>query len=132
MRRREAQAVINAVLVILLAGAIGFAAWRAARKLNKGGGCCGEHETVVLEPVKDKNRAHYPYHVTLEIGGMTCDNCARRVANALNALEGTWATVHIDTKTADVRLKAEPDDDALRRAVADAGYVVLGNRQNVR
>ncbi|MBQ8953570.1 MAG: heavy-metal-associated domain-containing protein, partial [Clostridia bacterium] len=58
--------------------------------------------------------------------GMTCENCARRVENALNALEGVWATVRIDTHTARVRCKTEPDEAALRGAVTGAGYVVNG------
>lgn len=120
----------NVILIILLAAIIGYAAWRSVRKLRKGGGCCGEHEQVSLNAVKDRDKAHYPYRVKLDIGGMTCDNCARRVTNALNALDGTWATVRFDSKTADVRLKNPPDEDALRQAVAGAGYVVIGvNRE---
>ena len=110
------------LLIPLLAGA-GYAAFR---RLKKGGGCCGEHESAVVQSgPRDRNRAHYPYQITLKIGGMTCENCARRVENALNALDGVWARVRVDDAAARILCKQPPDEDALRRAVRGAGYVAL-------
>ena len=114
------------LLPLALALLIAWALHTAIRRSCRGGGCCGEHEeTVKRTPAADRNRAHYPYETVLRIGGMTCDNCARRVENALNALPGTAAKVRIDTKTATVRTKEAPDEAALRGAVAGAGYAVL-------
>ena len=59
---------------------------------------------------------------------MTCGNCARRVENALNALDGTWAEVDLGEKKAKVLLKNKPDINAMAKAVADEGYTVLKNR----
>lgn len=117
----------NLIIVLVLLVVVGGAAWQTARKFRRGGGCCGSHETVKRTArVRDRNKAHYPYQVTLQIGGMTCENCARRVENALNRLDGAWATVRIGSHSAVVRLKAPPDEAALRRAVRDAGYTVTG------
>ena len=63
------------------------------------------------------------------IGGMTCENCARKVANTINAVEGLWAVVSYENRTADVRAKSMPDEASLRRLVSDAGYVVMDFRQ---
>ena len=115
------QPVIILILLMVLASAL----WLTIRKFRKGGGCCGEHETVKKDAVKDKNASHYPYRVSLELGGMTCENCARRIENALNGLDGVWANVSFGKKTADVRCKSTPDEMVLRRAVSDAGYVVM-------
>ena len=113
------QVVLSVLLAALLIGA-GYLTWN---KLRRGGGCCGEHEASVRRiAVPDKNKAHYPYCVTLTIGGMTCQNCAVRVENALNALDGTWARVSLDTKTARVLSKQPPDLPLLCRTVAQAGY----------
>ena len=117
---------VSAALLALLAAIIALAAWRTARKMRRGGGCCGERETVALNGVRDRDKSHYPYRAELEIGGMTCENCARRVANALNALEGTWAVVRFGARRAEVRTKTPPDEQTLRRAVAAAGYSVAG------
>ena len=75
--------------------------------------------------VADRDKRHYPYQTELVIGNMTCENCAIRVENALNALPGTWAQVSISTHKAIVRTKQEPDVTELRCAVSTAGYVVV-------
>ncbi len=117
---------MNAVIIILLVCLIGWAIYRIIRKSQNGGGCCGEHEASVKRaPVKDRNRSHYPYKCSLVIGGMTCDNCAARVENALNDLPGTWAKVDISGNRAAVLSKSEPDEQALRCAVTGAGYTVM-------
>ena len=118
---------MNIALIVLLIALIGWAGWQAVLKLRKGGGCCGEHEAAPRRTgVADRNKAHYPNEAELAVGGMTCENCARRVENALNGLEGVWATVRIDAHTARVRCKSQPDEAALREAVSGAGYVVNG------
>ena len=111
------------VLIVLLAAMLLTAGCLTWKKLTRGSGCCGEHEAAVRRiTVSDRNKAHYPYTVTLTIGGMTCQSCAVRVENALNALDGTWARVSLDTRAALVLLKQEPDIPLLCRTVAQAGY----------
>ena len=117
------------LVVVFLVCLIGWAVFRVIRKSQKGGGCCGEHEAAPKRlPVEDRIKSHYPHKVILQIGGMTCENCAIRVENALNVLPGTWAKVDIADKKATVLLKEEPDIKQLRRAVSGAGYTVLGER----
>lgn len=114
------------LIVCLLVALVAWAMWTMVQRSRKGSACCGEHEsTIARTGASDRNPAHYPHESKLSIGGMTCDNCARKVENALNALEGTWATVRIADHVAQVRSKGEPDEQSLRRAVREAGYVVL-------
>lgn len=65
---------------------------------------------------------------TLTIEGMMCAHCSGRVESALNALAGVTARVDLEKKTAIVTAGAEVSDDALRKAVEDAGYKVTGIR----
>ena len=65
---------------------------------------------------------------TLTIEGMMCAHCSGRVESALNALAGVTARVDLEKKTATVTARAEVSDDALRKAVEDAGYKVTGIR----
>ena len=67
--------------------------------------------------------------MTLTIDGMTCGNCARRVENALNRLDGGWATVDLGAAQAKLLLKKQPEEAVLRQAVRDAGYAVTAIRQ---
>ena len=122
----------TALNAVLTAALLLLAAWALRRTLirsRKGGGCCGEHESAEKKvTVSDRNKAHYPYAVLLQIGGMTCENCARKVENALNLLDGTWAVVSISGGSAKVLSKTPLDEAALREAVRGAGYVVIGCR----
>ena len=118
--------MLNVVIVALLAVLAAWAGWRTVRRARHGSACCGEREAAPERlAVADRDRSHYPFEITLRIGGMTCENCARRVENALNALGDTWATVSIASHTAKVRCKREPDLRRLSDAVREAGYVVM-------
>ena len=118
---------MNVLIVIILAAVIGWAVFHTIQKSKKGGGCCGEHEeTEKRIKVKDRNVRNYPYTTELTVGGMTCDNCARRVENALNGMKDTWAVVRIDNSRAVVRTKDIPDEKQIRETVRQAGYVVTG------
>ena len=75
--------------------------------------------------VVDTDASHYPYSDELLIGGMSCDGCAQNVANALNALDGVWATVTYADHTARVRSKRPINRGVLETAVRDAGYYVM-------
>jgi len=112
------------VAALVVAVACGIVLMR--RRATKGSACCGPIEDAPTRlAVTDRNKSHYPFVTTLDIGGMTCENCAIRVENALNALPGTWATVSIASKQAVVRTKNEPDRTRMHDAVSQAGYVVL-------
>lgn len=63
---------------------------------------------------------------TLTIEGMMCAHCAAHVEKALNALPGVTAVVDLAAKTAVVT--GDAGDDALKKAVADAGYQVTDIR----
>ena len=63
---------------------------------------------------------------TLTIEGMMCAHCAAHVEKALNALPGVAAQVDLAGKTAVVTGSA--GDEALKQAVADAGYQVTDLR----
>ena len=57
------------------------------------------------------------------IEGMMCMHCRAHAEKALNAIEGVTATVDLESKTATV--VGEVSDDAIRAAIAEAGYQVV-------
>ncbi len=62
-------------------------------------------------------------HLTLEVTGMTCASCVRRVERALAAVPGVAAaTVNLAAESADITLARPVEAGALITAVADAGY----------
>lgn len=94
---------------------------------------CGltERETVrsvpetargVREAAKAKNKDNYAYSQTFKISGMTCSNCAKRIENELNELDGVWADVNFESASAEVRAKSEINTDTICGIVARLGY----------
>jgi copper chaperone len=112
--------IIYAVLAVIV-----ILALRAAAGHFRGeGGCCGSAAKSVKAETKKLSDAVTAEKI-LSIGGMHCENCAARVQNALNSIEGVSAEVHLTDKTALVRMSRPVNDGELRAAVARAGYEVL-------
>ena len=64
---------------------------------------------------------------TMKIEGMMCGHCEARVKKALEALpEVSGAAVSHESGTAVVTLSAALADEALKKAVEDQDYKVLG------
>lgn len=124
--------ILNIIIVLIVAVIVVFGSINYIKRLKKGGDCCPEHEEATKSvKVKDRDKSHYPYEAKLAIDGMSCNNCVRNVENALNALDGTWATVSLEDNMATVLLKNPPDIEKLSKAVADAGYMVLKRKSKI-
>ena len=117
--------ISTAVICVILAVICIFSVKKYRKKLTSG--CCGEggEGTVKKRRVSDRNKAHYPYTKILKIDGMSCGNCANRVENALNALDGVWASVDLGSQEALVRMKQPMDPELLKNAVRKQGYTVI-------
>lgn len=116
-------------LIVLAVIAVGmFFGLRRIAASTHGKSCCSDGASgkkAKRVVVADTDESHYPYREELLIGGMSCDGCARNVTNALNALDGVWATVTYADHTARVRSKRPVDRDTLETAVRGAGYFVM-------
>ncbi|MDN6030261.1 MAG: cation transporter [Lactococcus plantarum] len=63
--------------------------------------------------------------MTLKIQGMTCKNCVSHVNDALTSVDGV-VSAKVNLKKGEAVIKAEsPNIDALKSAVAAAGYQVI-------
>ena len=114
------------LIMLLMAILIAFALRRVFYRARKGGSCCGERQqTEERNKVFDRNKDHYSYAITIPIGGMTCENCAVKVQNALNSLNGVWAKVDIAEHKAHIRCKEAPDEKLLRQTIISAGYIPM-------
>ena len=117
--------VIAAVLLIVLAAAV-----VRAKKHFKGGGCCSSGSNTI----RDKKVLTEPVigEKVLTVEGMTCENCAVRVENALNRLDDVMCRVHLKKKTAVVSFSREISDEVLKNAVERMGYQVTQIRDSKR
>jgi copper ion binding protein len=60
---------------------------------------------------------------TYTVQGMTCEHCVRRVTEEVGEVEGV-ETVDVDLASGRLTVTGSPDDEAVRAAVAEAGYSV--------
>lgn len=61
----------------------------------------------------------------MNIEGMCCERCAKRVENALGAVSGVVsADVKLKKNMAVIRSREEVDDEELKSAVTNAGFTV--------
>ena len=66
---------------------------------------------------------------TLQIEGMSCEHCARKVKDALEEIAGmTRVEVALKAQTADIELAVEIDQTRLAAAIDNAGYTFAGVR----
>lgn len=115
----------TAIIVVILVLICIFSVKSYLKKLR--GGCCGAGGDGPEKKVKvaDRNKANYPYQSVAVIDGMVCGNCAARVENALNSMEGVWAKVDLSKKQAVILSKAPLEEQTVRSAVRNQGYTVM-------
>ncbi|WP_350454968.1 heavy-metal-associated domain-containing protein [Slackia heliotrinireducens] len=123
---------LSTAIVILIIAVIGFFAFRRTRDVFFGKkDCCNtspagpKAKKFKDVTVSDTNVDNYPYVVEVTVGGMSCEHCVRAVENAINSIEGMWATVDLEKRTATVRGKGEIDQDAIDKVIDQAGYYVI-------
>ena len=116
----------NVIIVLILVVAVVYGISNYVHHLNHGGGCCGEHDAPARKvKAADTNKSHYLHRLVMGVDGMTCQNCQRHVENALNAMTDTLAEADLSAQKVTVWTKADVDEDAIRQAIRDAGYLPL-------
>jgi copper chaperone CopZ len=60
---------------------------------------------------------------TFNVTGMTCGHCSKAVTDEVLQVEGVRA-VDVDLDSGVLTVRGEADDDAIRKAVDEAGYAV--------
>jgi len=114
------------IIVICAVLLIAFAVYSTIRKMRgkAKSSCCGGPEVKTVKKVDDTDESHYPYRYEVGIEGMHCSNCARAVENALNAMDGVWASVELGRNRAIVRSKQEKNEGDFEEALQNTSYKV--------
>ncbi len=116
----------NVIIIMALVLVIGIAVYSTVHRVRYGSSCCGERDPEEKKvKVADRNKNNYPYTYVLKVDGMHCSNCARRVENALNAVNGRWAIADVSKKEVLLRTKSEENESELGSVIAKAGYTML-------
>ncbi|MEY8354872.1 heavy metal-associated domain-containing protein [Lachnospiraceae bacterium 54-53] len=114
---------MSTAIICLILAVICYFGLKSTVKRAKSG-CCGSGgDDVKKIKVSDKDISHYPYSRSVEVDGMTCGNCKKRVENAFNSREGLYASVDLDKKLAVIHMKELVPEDELKEMVRKAGYL---------
>ena len=70
--------------------------------------------------------SNYSFAYEIDIEGMSCNNCKKRVENAFNEKSGFYAKVSLKDKNAIVRTKQQVSEQELKTIVQKEGYKAVG------
>lgn len=116
----------NVIVLLVVAALLGVALRGSIKHLKGDSPCCGGgggtldidmKEKALERPVLGKK--------VLKISGMHCEHCQKAVMDAINQIEGASAKVNLAQNEAVVSYDREIDEDALKKAVKEAGYRVV-------
>ncbi len=111
------------IISIILIAIVVFAFIKSIPHFKGQGGCCGGSEGEKL--IKPRKLEQIVATKIISIDGMRCDNCRKRVQNALNSIDGVNAKVNAEKKLAEVKLGREIDDAELSKVISELGYKVV-------
>ncbi|MEV5169980.1 heavy-metal-associated domain-containing protein [Streptomyces flaveolus] len=91
---------------------------------NSGSSCCGSCGTGAATDVQVRGVG---VTTTYKVSGMTCGHCETAVSQEISALDGVTAVTAVaETGEVKVTSTAPLDQEAVRAAVDEAGYELVG------
>ncbi|MEG0229006.1 MAG: cation transporter, partial [Oscillospiraceae bacterium] len=82
-----------------------------------------------IETIKTKGKNKIMEKIIV-IDGMSCAHCSKRIEDALNSIDDVTASVNLSEKTALIKTNKNIDDLLLKKAIEQAGYVVVTIKNN--
>ena len=116
-----AAAAMSLSSVCVVSNALRLRGWKGSAPVRRGE-TPANTQSEPAAPAAQHNEEELTMKKTLSIEGMMCAHCAAHVEKALNALPGVTAAVDLTGSSAVVT--GDVSDEALKKAVADAGYTV--------
>ena len=116
-----AAAAVSLSSVCVVSNALRLRGWKGSAPVRRGE-TPANTQSEPAAPAAQHNEEEPTMKKTLSIEGMMCAHCAAHVEKALNALPGVTAAVDLAGSSAVVT--GDVSDEALKKAVADAGYTV--------
>lgn len=116
-----AAAAMSLSSVCVVSNALRLRGWKGSAPVRRGE-TPANTQSEPAAPAAQHNEEEPTMKKALSIEGMMCAHCAAHVEKALNALPGVTAAVDLAGSSAVVT--GDVSDEALKKAVADAGYTV--------
>lgn len=106
---------LSSVFVVTNALRLRFFRTKSERKVQ------GGHHKVERNKVKENRKME----TIIKVDGMMCGHCKARVESVCKGIEGTVDAV-VDLEKKQVTVTGDASPDALKKAITDAGYTVVG------
>ena len=114
----------NLIVIVVLLLIVAWAVKDSAKHLHGEGGCWGGSCERSAKPEKKKLDGPVLHSYDFQVEGMHCENCAAKVARAINAIDGAAADVSLRKKHAHVDCDRDIAPATIIAAVAREGYAV--------
>ena len=92
-------------------------------RLFKAKGAAGSQD--IKQATDDENKEEKQMTTVIKVEGMMCPHCKARVEGVCKAVPGAVDAV-VDLQAKQVTVTGEASVDALKKAITDAGYEVVG------
>ena len=115
----------NLIVIVVLLLIVAWAVKESAKHLNGEVVCCCGGSFERIAPQEKKTMSVPVLHsYDFQVEGMHCENCAAKVARAINAIDGAAADVSLRKKHAHVDCDRDIAPATIIAAVAREGYAV--------
>lgn len=111
----------NLITILVVVLAVGYGIYATLRHFRGQGGCCGGGE---YRPRKKRLKVVIKQR-EFHIQGMHCDNCKRRVEEAVNDLAGVAGRVNLKKGLLTVYYAKDVEDQVIRAKIERLGYRVV-------
>lgn len=111
----------NFVIICLLIIAVGLAITPTIRHFKGHGGCCGGSS---YKPKKKKLK-NVVQKKTFKVEGMHCENCSKRVMEAVNSIPELSAKVKLKQGLVIISYTELVEDILIKEAIESVGYKVV-------
>lgn len=111
----------NLVIILIIVFAVGYGIYATARHFKGRGGCCGGSG---YRPRKKRLKAVIKQK-QFRVQGMHCDNCKRRVEEAVNDLVGVAGRVNLKKGLLTVDYARDVEDQVIQAKIERLGYRVV-------
>ncbi len=111
----------NTILVIIIIAVLILAIVPTVKHFKGQGGCCGGGGYTP----KKKKLKNVIAKKTFRVDGMHCQNCANRVMETVNDIDGLSADVKLKQGTVTVSYETDVADEVIKEKIEAVGYTVL-------
>lgn len=113
----------TAIILLIMMVIVIFAVKSSLLHFKGRGGCCGGNSTGTTQTKELKNKVIGS--VEISVSGMHCDNCAEKLIDCLQSIEGISAKVDLAKSNAIISYDQPIDMQQVYSIIENSGYKIV-------